>query len=530
MSVENTGIANDGLAGDVFVGFFDPLRGLSEEDREVFTSTDPRYFMLLNGMTAGDGLPAEMQQGSAYETRQRITLEFDLPDQDTASRLRRVSRIDGGIAEVPLHALGGGRYELAIELGGGLADLFYWELGSSTRSASVATGEDPEDPVLVGDPALANPLPRQDLEGRTVRIGVVPGARSLAPRPQIGRNPDLPPEDEISDGQEITLTSGGDIAAIGERYYTQDIWEFRLDRIERDNNCTIKFIELDHDLDSLTDGILAGTVDADAVVVPDSWLWEHSGNLVSNGALRAWDEISTVDLEDEKWKRPALDLATRDGATWGLSEDHTTSFLALFVQRARLRELGIDRDLGAVQRAGGLVFSDLLELADAVPGGTPLIADCDDFFRQLLISAGVETRWESLEGDPLQRAMEVYEHLRERGVLVRVQDGDEAETMFGRGEIALMVRPYRSIEQYRNPYFVYRDNTERTVREIRDLGEQTMTWPTGEEWTVTAEQQPGGEHPLAPDDVAVLLFPPGRPASCRRPGSARPARLRPTAR
>ena len=103
--------------------------------------------------------------------------------------------------------------------------------------------------------------------------------------------------------------------------------------------------------------------------------------------------------------------------------------------------------------------------------------------------------------------METYEHLRSRRVLVRVDEAEEAEAMFGRGEIAMMVAPYRTIETYRRPYFVYRDNTARTRREIRDWGPQTMTWPTDADWTVTAEARPGGEHPLAPDDVAVLLFP-----------------------
>ncbi|ATG50420.1 hypothetical protein CFK38_01930 [Brachybacterium vulturis] len=507
ISATNPGGANDGLEGDVFVGFFDPLTGLSEEDRSVFTSTDPRYFMVLNGMTAGDGLPAEMQQGSSFETRQTVALEFQLPEASTASRLRRVSRIDGGIAEVPLRSLGSGRYELSTDLGGGLGDLFFWELGGARSSVSEPTEEASDDPRLVGDPALSTPLPQRDLGGRTVRIGVVAGAQSPAPRPQIGRNPGLPPESEIHDGRTLTLTRGGDIGAIGERYYTQDIWEFRLERIQRDGHCTIEIVELEHDVAQLVEEIRSGALAVDAVVVPDTWLWDHAENLLDAEALRAWDEVGTVDLDEDKWKRPALDLATTAGATWGLAQDHTTDFLALFVHRARLRALGVTRDLGGAQRSGGTVLADLLQIADAVPEGTPLLADTDDFFRQLLISCGVETRWEGLEGEPLRRAMETYEHLRGRGVLVRVEDADEAEAMFGRGEIAMMVRPYRSIEAYRHPYFVYHDNTERAVREIADWGVQTMTWPKDEEWTVTAEARPGGEHPLAPDDVAVLLFP-----------------------
>lgn len=507
LSAANPGDANDGLEGDVFLGFFEPLNGLSDEDQAVFTSTDPRYFMVLNGMTAGDGLPTEMQQGSSYETRQTLTLEFRLPDAGTASRLRRISRIDGGVAEVPLRSLGDDRYELTITLGGGLADLFFWELGGHRASTSEPTEEASDDPRLVGDPALSTPIPHRDLGGRTIRIGVAPGAQSPAPRPQIDRNPGLPPADEIHDGRTITLTLGGDIGAVGERYYTQDIWEFRLERIQRDDDCTIEIVELEHDLAALAQEIADGTLGVDAVMVPDTWLWDHDAGLLDAGALRAWDEVSTVDLADEKWKRPALDLATASGATWGLAEDHTTDFLALFVHRARLRDLGVTRDLGAVQRAGGVVLADLRAIADAVPEGTPLIADDDDFFRQLLISAGVETRWEGLQGEHLDRAMETYEHLRSRRVLVRVDAAEEAEAMFGRGEIAMMVAPYRTIETYRRPYFVYRDNTARTRREIRDWGPQTMTWPTDADWTVTAEARPGGEHPLAPDDVAVLLFP-----------------------
>ena len=47
--------------------------------------------MILNGLTSGDGLPKEMQQGSSYETRQEITITFNLPDSTMAHKLKKVS-------------------------------------------------------------------------------------------------------------------------------------------------------------------------------------------------------------------------------------------------------------------------------------------------------------------------------------------------------------------------------------------------------------------------------------------------------
>lgn len=86
IEIKNLGVANKGLNGDIFIGYFSPLQG--SDTTEFFTSTAPKYFMILNGLTGGNGLAAEEQIGSSYETRQEIKVTFDL-DRVDPSKLKK---------------------------------------------------------------------------------------------------------------------------------------------------------------------------------------------------------------------------------------------------------------------------------------------------------------------------------------------------------------------------------------------------------------------------------------------------------
>src|SRR5699024_3517963 len=121
IAVKNLGPTNDGLPGDLFISYFEPLPGL--DTTEFFASTDPNYFMILNGLTSGNGLPAEEQKGSSYETRQEITITFDLSNGTDPSNLRKVSRLTGKTETVPLENKGDDQYEMTTVVGGGMADL-----------------------------------------------------------------------------------------------------------------------------------------------------------------------------------------------------------------------------------------------------------------------------------------------------------------------------------------------------------------------------------------------------------------------
>ncbi|MFC5403160.1 Ig-like domain-containing protein [Cohnella soli] len=132
VSVQNLGSENDRLNGDALIGYFEPLPGMDS----FFGSSDMEYFMVMNGLTSGNGkLPAD-QHGSGDETKQKIVLELNLAAY-APEALEKVSRDTGKVEPVALKSLGGNRYELDVELKGGVADLFRLDK-TKVRSGYVA--------------------------------------------------------------------------------------------------------------------------------------------------------------------------------------------------------------------------------------------------------------------------------------------------------------------------------------------------------------------------------------------------------
>ena len=114
---ENIGPLNDGLRGDVLVGYFKPLLESDDgpdHEKEI-------YFMITNGLTA--------PSGPATATQQRIRLDFDFAKSGITS-LQRRSRQTGLIEVVPLAHHGGSRYHLDLVLDGGTGDLFKFNTGA----------------------------------------------------------------------------------------------------------------------------------------------------------------------------------------------------------------------------------------------------------------------------------------------------------------------------------------------------------------------------------------------------------------
>ncbi|HHW01106.1 MAG TPA: hypothetical protein GXX36_16345 [Clostridiaceae bacterium] len=141
ITVTNMGTQNDGLPGDVIVGYFDILPGV---DRSFFTSSSPKYFMVVNGLHTGNGLRPEQQNGMCGDTQQKITITFDFSTGGDPAKLRKVNRETGAIENVDLSHVAGSVYELELVLGGGEGELFYFEY----------EGEYPE-PVQMPEPAPA---------------------------------------------------------------------------------------------------------------------------------------------------------------------------------------------------------------------------------------------------------------------------------------------------------------------------------------------------------------------------------------
>ena len=116
ISATNPGSVNDGLKGDIIVGYFEPLMEVFDGDAEGET-----YFMVVNGLS---GLTAD-----ANDAMQNVTLAFDFGDSGIDS-LQKLSRETGSVDTVALIADGGSAYHLDMELPSGTGELFKFDTGA----------------------------------------------------------------------------------------------------------------------------------------------------------------------------------------------------------------------------------------------------------------------------------------------------------------------------------------------------------------------------------------------------------------
>ena len=124
MSVANVGSVNDGLPGDVVVGYFEQLKGLeTAKSAEIFgdSTTAPKGFMVVNALTGQTRYPSYLldprtDNGSLAETAQDITLTVKKPAPNAHLMLvnpadkttQEVELGEGETSQVVLHAVGGG--------------------------------------------------------------------------------------------------------------------------------------------------------------------------------------------------------------------------------------------------------------------------------------------------------------------------------------------------------------------------------------------------------------------------------------
>lgn len=125
VSAENLGDNNDELDGDVVIGYFSKLPGYTGS---FFTCADPKYFMVVNGLTHGNGLTVANQHGALTENQQKITITFDMTGGDI-TKLRKVSRDTGNVEAVTLTHVSGNDYKIEPIMDGGVGELYFWESG-----------------------------------------------------------------------------------------------------------------------------------------------------------------------------------------------------------------------------------------------------------------------------------------------------------------------------------------------------------------------------------------------------------------
>ncbi len=151
VSAANLGSVNDGLPGDVVIGYFDQLQGLdAAKSAEIFgeSTTVPRGFMVVNALTGTTKYPSTLldprtDNGSLAETAQDITLTVKKPSAD--AHLMLVNPADKTTREVELGA--GETSQVTLKaVGGGDSRFLYWV----TRNASTPN-PDPQPQPRVGE-------------------------------------------------------------------------------------------------------------------------------------------------------------------------------------------------------------------------------------------------------------------------------------------------------------------------------------------------------------------------------------------
>lgn len=193
MTVENVGTQNNGLPGDVIIGYFDILPGI---DRSFFTSSNPKYFMVANGLNTGNGLPLEQQHGSSEETKQEITLYFDFGKAEP-KELNKVNCETGNVENLPLTPVKGTAYKLVLTIGGGQGELFFFD----------EDGPAPQ-PVYLPEPEPMQIPEQGPSDNRQIVIETESGYGEDE-SPSAATMPENERQDEI---ESITLRLGGNMA------------------------------------------------------------------------------------------------------------------------------------------------------------------------------------------------------------------------------------------------------------------------------------------------------------------------------
>lgn len=195
-----------------------------------------------------------------------------------------------------------------------------------------------------------------NLGGRTIVVGNIKGTDDLAPENNMAVNINTPAANDLWDGNTIKLSSyatpGGNIGAIGTRYFREDVWTLRLAAIERDNNVKLEFKEynwnkeeLPRKLRDLKDGKIVDHM-PDLLVVPDDWLWSLDG-LLANNAVYSMREILKSDgsqifeLDADKWNKAYESMTTKDGKTYSTIAEPSMDAIGLFVRKTLLSKVGV---------------------------------------------------------------------------------------------------------------------------------------------------------------------------------------------
>lgn len=130
ITAQNVGTVNPGKPGDVVLGYFDKLPGLSDDKaREIFGTVNPKGIMVVNGLVGttklpSTGLAVRTDDGAYWQTTQHITLTLSKPSPD--AQLISVNPKTGTAEPLALQRSADGQHTVTLTLGGGQGQLLYW--------------------------------------------------------------------------------------------------------------------------------------------------------------------------------------------------------------------------------------------------------------------------------------------------------------------------------------------------------------------------------------------------------------------
>jgi hypothetical protein len=129
LEAENLGTANGGERGDVLLGTFRALPGMTEREHAgvLPDPVDTVTFMLVNMLVwrNDDWDVADGTGGDGEQTAQRITVTLDRNAVGSKS-LYRVDPNSGEARPVRLELVRGGQFALTVDLRGGESGLYFW--------------------------------------------------------------------------------------------------------------------------------------------------------------------------------------------------------------------------------------------------------------------------------------------------------------------------------------------------------------------------------------------------------------------
>ena len=156
----NTGGGNNGLPGDVMIGFFDVIPGvlgvsagtsIPGNAQTVLGDPNTKSFMILNGLYGPNtNSTADSATGLSAQYAQNVTVTLNRVS-GVVSQVYKVDRSSGALVTINTTAVNGNQDQFTVSLPGGQGDLVFVTTGPGTFTPASASGN-----LALGRPTTAS--------------------------------------------------------------------------------------------------------------------------------------------------------------------------------------------------------------------------------------------------------------------------------------------------------------------------------------------------------------------------------------